>query len=76
MQKKILQGDLRYIIISAILSAVLLVAGYFVNNLPIFTGENLDQFFAIQKICEKLNISQNFDESDAYDASLGFCIYF
>lgn len=31
MQKKILQGDLRYIIISAILSAVLLVAGYFVN---------------------------------------------
>lgn len=72
MCKKILQDNMRYIIISAILSAVLLVAGYFVNNLPIFTGENLDQFYITQKVCEKLGISHVFDDSDAFFVNVSY----
>jgi hypothetical protein len=54
------------ILLSAIYSVLLLFAGYFVNNLPLFTGEDLNHFFITQVICEKLGISHNINCDDAF----------
>lgn len=57
---------MRKILLSLLLSSVLLCIGYFINNFPIFTGENLNQLYATQRICEWLELpSANEDESDA-----------
>lgn len=56
---------IKRIVVSFLLSVCLVIIGYFVNNLPIFTGENLDQFFFTQYICEKLGISHKFSYDDA-----------
>lgn len=51
--------------LSMALSIILFVLGYFVNNLPVFTGENLNQFFLTQKFCELFGHNKEFDHSDA-----------
>lgn len=66
MKRKKSNSNLNKITISALLSLALLIVGYFVNNFPVFTGENLNQLYATQKVCEWLKLSSaNEDESDA-----------
>lgn len=51
--------------LSMVLSIILFILGYFINNLPVFTGENLDQFFLTQKVCELFGQNNELDHSDA-----------
>ena len=60
------------LILSTILSCVLIVLGYFVNNLPIFTGENLDQYFLIQKTSEFLRLSPKYEHNDAFFINVSY----
>lgn len=60
------------LILSTILSCVLIVLGYFVNNLPIFTGENLDQYFLIQKTSEFLRLSPKYEHTDAFFINVSY----
>lgn len=56
----------------SLLSAVFLsVLCYFVNNLPIFTGENLNQQFITQYFCEKIGFAErmNLDSVTFYNVS-------
>ena len=60
------------LILSTILSCILIVIGYFVNNLPIFTGENLDQYFLIQKTSEFLRLSPKYEHNDAFFINVSY----
>lgn len=51
----------KYSIFSFVSAVLLLLLGYFSNNLPIFTGENLDQQYVSQIICEKFGIEEKMD---------------
>lgn len=44
----------KYILFSALSAIFLVSANYIINNLPIFTGENLDEQFVMQIISEKI----------------------
>ncbi len=60
------------VILSVILSGSLIVAGYFVNNWPIFTGENLNQYFFIQKVSELLRLSHKYEHEDAFFVNVSY----
>lgn len=60
------------LILSSVFSCVLIVLGYFVNNLPIFTGENLDQYFLIQKTSEFLRLSPKYEHNDAFFINVSY----
>ena len=60
------------IILSAILSCTLIVFGYFINNWPIFTGENLDQYFLIQKVTEIFRLSSKYEHDDAFFINVSY----
>lgn len=58
----------RYTVFSFISAIFLLVINYFANNLPVLTGEDLDQFYATQLACEILRDT----EDHTYDSC---CFY-
>ena len=55
----------RKIIISLINVFVLLFMTYFMNNQPLFTGEDLNQYAWMELLKEKIGLSENQDYSDA-----------
>lgn len=54
----------RHVIFSTISALILTCTYYFANNLPLFTGEDLNQQLWTQKICEWLGWSKNIDYSN------------
>src|SRR5699024_3015769 len=54
-----------YIAFSVINTLILTCVCYFVNNLPLFAGENLNQYLLAQKVCEYLGWSKKIDCDDA-----------
>lgn len=53
-------------------SLFLLLVLYFANNLPLFTGENLDQMFITQKLCEKVGCGEESDYKDAFFVNVSY----
>lgn len=65
---RFINKDIKFSVISAVLLTVLC---YFVNNLPVFTGENLNQLFATQYLCERVGkgIKTNLDSVTFFNVS-------
>lgn len=65
---RFINKDIKFSVISAVLLTVLC---YFVNNLPVFTGENLNQLFATQYLCEKVGkeLRTNLDSVTFFNVS-------
>ena len=72
MKINIVYSKLKKLIVAAILSLSLLTAGYFINNLPIFTGVSMGQFFLSQKVCEALGIAPKIDNNDALFVNVSY----
>ena len=52
--------------------AVLLVLSYFLNNQPLFTGEDLDQYAWMEWIKNKLGITPDVDTNDALCVNIAY----
>lgn len=50
----------------------LTVVCYFANNLPLFTGESLDQQFLNQKVCEWVGYKEQIDYNDAFFVNVSY----
>lgn len=70
--KKILHVNIKDFVIPALLSTVLLIATYFANNMPVFTGENLNQFFLTQWLCDSLGVSRVSDYDDSFFVNVSY----
>lgn len=53
------------ILFSLISAVTLIIAGYFINNSPLFTGENMLQFHVTQKLCKFFSIHKTVNYGDA-----------
>ena len=58
-------GKLKYITISLGNTILLLILCYVLNNQPLFTGENLNQYAWMELLKEKTGLSENQDYKDA-----------
>ena len=63
---------IKKLVLSLILSLILIVTGYFVNNMTLFTGENLDQYYLTQKLCSLLGVRSSIDRSDAFMVNVSY----
>ena len=60
------------VILSALLSFFLLVIGYFLNNLPLFNGENLLQLRIANECCNLLGINKGVEYGDNVYFNIGY----
>lgn len=65
-------GNSKQIFFAAFSALVLTVLCYFVNNLPIFTDEDLHQHLFTQKVCEWLGFKTNINYDDALFVNVAF----
>lgn len=54
------------IIHSSIISIFLIIAGYFANNMSLFTGENLKAYYIMEVLKEIIGISDSYDDDVKY----------
>lgn len=65
-------GNSKQIFFAAFSALVLTVLCYFVNNLPIFTDEDLHQHLFTQKVCEWFGFKTNINYDDALFVNVAF----
>lgn len=68
----IVAGNSKHILFAVFSALVLTVLCYFVNNLPIFTNEDLHQHLLTQKVCEWLGFKTNINYDDALFVNVAF----